>query len=165
MNAVEAAYRHHRVRIHRFIRRRVGSADEADDVVQDVFADASAALSASILSEEDTLRWLYVVARRRLADRARRHTTRQRARASAVRGKVQADGASDYGVDVARAIATVIAGLPERQRRAVVWKLVEGRRFAEIARGLATSEGAARMTFARGITSVRAALREKGVEP
>jgi len=46
--------------------------------------------------------------------------------------------------DVARSIRRALERLPEAQRRVVVLKLFEGRRFAEIARLLGTTEAASR---------------------
>lgn len=55
----------------------------------------------------------------------------------------------------------LIAGLPERQRVAVVLRVMEEREFAEIADALGVSEGNARKIVSRGMAALRARLTEE----
>ena len=55
-------------RVYRFVRRRVGSADLAEDVTQEVFASMAMSLAASARVVPPPLAWLYTVARHRIAD-------------------------------------------------------------------------------------------------
>ena len=66
-----AAFRRHYRQIFRFVRRRSSSHEDAEDVTAEVFA-AVAALRAFEVGATPLLAWLYTVARRRLADDARR---------------------------------------------------------------------------------------------
>jgi RNA polymerase sigma-70 factor (ECF subfamily) len=146
----------------RFVRRRVGSAEDAEDVTQEVFANAAAALNGSKVSSP-TLAWLYTVARRRIADELR-----QRGRSRTVSLEVVADPAAvetDYGDEVARALRLAVAAMPEGQRRVVLARLVQGRSFAEIAREVGATEDACRMRFMRGLQHVREEFEKEGLEP
>jgi RNA polymerase sigma-70 factor (ECF subfamily) len=146
----------------RFVRRRVSSAEDADDVTQEVFANAAAALNGSKVSAP-TLAWLYTVARRRIADELRR-----RDRSRTVSLEVVGDLAAvetDYGDEVARALQLAVAAMPEGQRRVVLARLVQGRSFAEIARDVGATEDACRMRFLRGLQHLRGEFEKEGLEP
>jgi RNA polymerase sigma-70 factor (ECF subfamily) len=146
----------------RFVRRRVGSAEDAEDVTQEVFANAAAALNASKVSSP-TLAWLYTVAHRRIADELRR-----RDRSRTVSLEVVADPAAvetDYGDEVARALRLAVAAMPEGQRRVVLARLVQGRSFAEIAREVGATEDACRTRFMRGLQHLRQEFEKEGLEP
>jgi RNA polymerase sigma factor (sigma-70 family) len=71
----------------------------------------------------------------------------------------------DYGVDVARTLAEGIAALPRVQQDVVVLKLVEGRRFREIATQLGISEEACRARLSRALRTLRAHLEKEGMKP
>jgi RNA polymerase sigma-70 factor (ECF subfamily) len=146
----------------RFVRRRVGSAEDAEDVTQEVFANAAVVLDGSKVSSP-TLAWLYTVARRRIADELRRPD-----RSRTVSLEVVGDPAtveSDYGDEVARALEVAVAAMPEGQRRVVLARLVQGRSFAEIAREVGASEDACRMRFMRGLQHLREEFEKEGLEP
>jgi RNA polymerase sigma-70 factor (ECF subfamily) len=159
--AAEAFARHYGS-VYRFVRRHGTSRDEAEDLTQEVFAAAVAALGEARVESPPPLRWLYTVAQRRLIDAARRG--RLRATTAAVDEEPRAHEAV-YGSEVAEALARAVAELPESQRRVVVSKLWEGRSLAEIADRLGTSEAACKMRFARGLAQLRDRLKEEGVEP
>jgi RNA polymerase sigma-70 factor (ECF subfamily) len=146
-----------------FVRRRLGRRQDAEDVAQEVFLDMAASLAASTDAAPPTLGWLYTVARRRLADEARR-----RARSQTVSLEVVPPPearADPYGAVVARALDEALATLPEGQRRVVVERLLRGRGFAEIGRSVGATEEACRMRFMRGLQQLRRELERRGVEP
>ena len=119
----EPAGTHYR-EVFRFVRRRVGSEADAEDVTQDVFATAAEALARSPESASPTLAWLYTVAKRRLADRARRQ------RLETVPLELVLDPATDddpYGDRVARTFDAALRSMPPAQRDVVVPRLLEGR--------------------------------------
>jgi len=151
-----AAFRRHYRQIFRFVRRRSSSHEDAEDVTAEVFA-AAAALRAFETGATPLLAWLYTVARRRLADQARR-----RARSPQL---TVADASLDYGTEVARALRLALRRLPESQRRVVVLKLIEGRTYREIAERLGTTQAACKMRLARGLERLRDELEQEGVEP
>lgn len=157
--AAEAFERHYAT-VYRFVRRRTAGRAEAEDLTQEVFAAAVAALGEARVESPPPLAWLYTVAQRRLIDAGRR------GRISCV--QAEADAATrdtEYGSEVAGTLARAVAALPESQRDVVVAKLWEGRSLAEIAKRLGASEAACKMRFARGLAQLRDHLKEEGVEP
>ena len=159
------AFRRHYAQIYRYLRRRTGSDDEAEELAQAVFADAAARLESFRPGATPVLAWLYTVAQRRLADRARRATRAPDTIASLDAARAQPVAAPEYGPGVARALRGALAGLPDKQRRVVVLKLLEGRSFAEIARTVGATEAACKMRFARGLEAVRDELEREGISP
>ena len=106
----------------RFARRRVGSIEDAEDVTQEVYANAAAALNGRG-AEAPTLAWLYAVAKRRLADEARRGNRSRTIPLERV-GEPTAVSA-EYGSEVAAALSAGLASMPEGQRRVVVGRLLQ----------------------------------------
>lgn len=154
----EAQYRE----ILRFVRRRVPAAADAEDLTQDVFANAANALARSSDGAVPTLGWLYTVANRRLADRARRR------RVETVPLEAAAEPAAPdnpYGDLVARTFEAALRTMPEGQRAVVVPRLLEGRSFAEIATHLRLREDACRVRFMRGLQHLRGEFEKEGLTP
>jgi RNA polymerase sigma factor (sigma-70 family) len=152
----EHAFRRHYAEVYRFVRRRTRSDADAEDLTQQVFADAAASLRCD---GRPPIAWLYAVARRRFADAARRDNRRRAVHAN--RDETDAE----YGPSVADSLRAAFGRLPAGQREVVVLKLLRGASFAEIGSALGTSEEAARMRFSRALRSVRADLEKEGVEP
>lgn len=147
----------------RFVRRRVRSYETAEDVTQEVFADAASTVIRSADTAPPTLAWLYVVAGRRIVDEARRH----RARRTTLPLELVEDPAAPatYGNGVAQALRAGLASMPEGQRLVVTGRLLRGRSFAELARELGASEEACRMRFMRGLQHLRSVFEEEGLQP
>jgi RNA polymerase sigma-70 factor, ECF subfamily len=156
---VARAFIRYRPVVFRYLLRKTGNSANAEDLTQDVFADALAALPRRTHHGKPLLAWLYAVARRRAADAARQE--RRRAQL-AVRLATVAPPA-DQRTATARLLVDGIGSLPVLQRRVVVMRLFEGRSFAEIGELLEADEVACRMRFSRGLRALRAALRRAGV--
>jgi RNA polymerase sigma factor (sigma-70 family) len=155
--------RHYR-EIYRYVRRRSHSATDAEDVTQEVFADAARALGSLESGEAPPIGWLYKVARRRLADRARRVSRRRELMGETALELVE-QPPPDYGWELGGTLRTGIERLPRPQQQVVVMKLVQGRSFAEIAAALDAGEGACRMRFVRGLEQLRTFLQDEEVTP
>src|SRR5689334_3594446 len=125
-----SGYRRHYGSVFRFVRRRVASREEAEDLTQEVFEAALAALAHQRLAGELRLPWLYTVAERRLIGRWRRSRP-----AVPLESEEAASlpGEESYGSRVSAALLVGLRGLPEGQRDVVVLKLFRGLAFAEIA--------------------------------
>lgn len=145
----------------RFVRRRVRSSADAEDVTQEVFLSAFRALEEQPASTP-TLGWLYTVARRRLADEARR---RKLTVVSLEESAEPEAPSTEYGDRVSKVLQEAIANLPEAQRAVVLMRLVEGRKFAEIAARLQLTDEAARMRFMRALETLRIQLQKEGLKP
>ncbi len=151
----EHAFRRHYAEVYRFVRRRTRSDADAEDLTQQVFADAAASLRCD---GRPPIAWLYAVARRRFADAARRDSRRRTVPLGREEGV-------EYGPSVAASLRAAFGRLPAGQREVVVLKLLRGASFAEIASTVGTTEEAARMRFSRALRSVRADLEKEGIEP
>jgi len=138
----------------RFVRRRVRSGETAEEVSQEVFADAAAALARSSTAAQPPLAWLYTVARRR--------TRTPTVPLELVDDPTQPEG---YGEGVARALRAGLESMPEGQRLVVTGRLLRGRGFAALARDLGVSEEACRMRFMRGLQHLRSIFEEEGLQP
>jgi RNA polymerase sigma factor (sigma-70 family) len=163
-SGAEGAFVRRYQEIFRFVRRRTVTQGEAEDLTQEVFADAVQALGPLLAEAPPNLAWLYTVARRRLVDAARTESRRRARRSEAVLELVPASP-SEYGPAVARAMTAAIAELPASQRDVVVRKVLQGQSFAEIATALRTTEAACKMRFARGLEAIRSELVRQGIEP
>lgn len=131
-------------RLMRFIRARVSSDADAEDVLQDVWQQLITSLDAGPVEQVGA--WLYTVARNRIIDRSRR------ARTTSLDALVEAD---DDPTDVELAefllrddktpatehlrnvfweqLHAALSELPEAQRQVYVWHELEGLSFQDIA--------------------------------
>jgi RNA polymerase sigma factor (sigma-70 family) len=161
--ATDYAFRQHRTEIYRYLRRRTKNAEDAEELTQQVFADAALTLSRMEAAPGSLLGLLYTIARRRFADEERRNGHRE--------GRVPLEGidvglpAPAHGRDVAHAIHDAIAQLPGEQRRVVCLRLIGGCSFAEIGTLIGSSEAAAKMRFQRGLATLRRDLERQGIQP
>lgn len=162
MNDVaERAFRRHYEHVYRYVRRRTHDHHRAEDLTQQVFADAVVGLGES---SSPPLAWLYTVAQRRFADEARRDTVARRL--SALRPVERETAESrDYGTDLAASLRSALDRLAAGQRDVVVLKLLRGATFAEIGEQLGISTEAAKMRFVRALEALRAELEEEGLRP
>jgi RNA polymerase sigma-70 factor (ECF subfamily) len=161
MNDVaEGAFRRHYEQVYRYVRRRTGDPDRAEDLTQQVFADAVTGLHDS---GSPPLAWLYTVAQRRFADEARRDAVTRRVMGLQV--VHEAAETREYGSDTAALLRAAIDRLPDGQREIVVLKLLRGMRFAEIGDRLDISTDAAKMRFTRALETLRSDLEMEGLKP
>jgi RNA polymerase sigma-70 factor (ECF subfamily) len=159
----EDAFRQHRTEIYRYLRRRTTSIDQAEELTQQVFADAALTLSRMTARPGSVLALLYTIARRRVADEARRYN--QHGQHVPLDELDDEPAAPDPANDVAHALHDAIALLPSEQPRVVCLKLIEGCSFAEIASLIGISEAAAKMRFQRGLAALRQELERQGIHP
>ena len=160
-DVAEGAFRRHYEHVYRYVRRRTGDHERAEDLTQQVFAEAVAGLGES---RSPPLAWLYTVARRRFADEARRDAVARRVSGLRVAGE-EAPETWEYGSNVATALRSAIDRLAAGQREVVVLKLLRGATFAEIGARLDISTEAAKMRFMRALEALRSELEEEGLRP
>lgn len=136
---IAAAIRELGPRIARFVRRRV-SADDAEDILQEVFSDLVEAARAFTPIDELSA-WLYRVARNRIIDRSRKQRPEQFPE-SLAHGERWEDTlpSPDDGPDATYArrvvldeIAHALEELPEEQRAVFIAHEIDGRSFKDIA--------------------------------
>jgi RNA polymerase sigma-70 factor, ECF subfamily len=156
-DVVERAFRRHYGAVYRYVRKRGRTHEQAEDLTQEVFAAAAAALPSDGRADPPVLAWLYTVARRRFADEARRRVHEPLRSA--------AEPSIEYGPPVAQAITIALGRLQHDQQRVLVMKLLRGLPFAEVAAELGVATPAAKMRFVRALETLREELRKEGVEP
>jgi RNA polymerase sigma factor (sigma-70 family) len=143
---ITATVRRERGRLGSFIRRRVGDASEAEDILQEVFEELTEVYRLPEPIEQLSA-WLFQVARNRIIDRFRRRKHRPEAERAAAfdedGGQVELElelPALDEGPEALYARSLVLeelqralADLPDNQREAFVANELEGISFKEMA--------------------------------
>ena len=131
-----------RGRLLAFIRRRVASDSQAEDILQDVFYQLLTSYSVTEPVERMT-GWLFTVARNRIIDWYRRRRPQDRALDEALDGGPltladalpSAAGETDAGYDrgvIAEELTEALEDLPEKHRQVFVMHEIEGKSFNEI---------------------------------
>ena len=159
----ELAFRRHHAQIHRYLTRKTGDPDRAEDLAQEVFLDATVALSGGGFVPDSLPAWLHTIAKCRFADdaRRRRHSLADPAWDGSFDELPAVDGGGDDGAVVIDALMLLEPG----ERGVIVMRLLRGCSFREIACALGISEAAAKMRFRRALAVLRANLEQEGVAP
>lgn len=157
-----SAFRVHRETIYRYLLRRTASADRAEELTQEVFADAAAALASFRPGSTPVLALLYTLAQRRFADAARRDARRLLPVARVEDLADQLPGV-EHDDSVASALRDALARLPPELATVAVLKLVQGRPFAEIAERVGVDEVACRKRYQRALETLRSSLEQEDI--
>ncbi len=147
----------HAQAVHAFLRGMVGP-DDAEDCLQETFL---AALRAYPRAEPANLRaWIFTIARRKAIDHHRAATARPVPVADP--GELAPAEASDAPPIDGRgsALWSAVAGLPPKQRAAVVLRFAVDMRYREIADAMGTTEEAARRNVHEALRKLRASAHE-----
>jgi RNA polymerase sigma-70 factor, ECF subfamily len=160
--AQEAIFRRYASRVQALAERLLRRRDEADDVVQDTFADALVALDG--LREPEALRsWLFGIAVRRVRRRQRklgllRVLGLDRSLDDATLSMVAAPGISpEQGSELAR-LDAILARLDADDRNAWMLRHVEGEKLEDVAAIVGCSLATAKRRIAAAQVHVDAAL-------
>lgn len=154
------AFAAHHQHVYRFLLRRTGSQERAEELTQQVFADATVALRRFRPGATPVLALLYTLAQRRFADAAR-----GRARVEPIErleGVANFVPAVEHDELLARALRTALATLQPDLRVVATMKLVQGCSFREIARCVGATEVACRKRFQRALEQLRVLLESDG---
>lgn len=140
---------------------RLGVRDDVDDVVQDTFIRAFAALDG-FRSASSFRTWLFSIERRVVLDRHRRLQRHGESEpVNAEQAAIAYDALDELVADeTSRRVARAVARLSPMQRDVFLLRVHEGRSYREIADVLGTSEGAARVHYHNAMRSVREFLHE-----
>ena len=145
--------------------KSLGSAQESEEVVLDVFAQVwrTAASYDTAKSRVDT--WLFMITRSRTLDRLRRlQRSTKIALASADAAKSQSNQLSDDPIEDVLLlerrdhVLTAIAQLPDAQRQAIELAYYKGLTQSEIAAQLGLSLGTVKTRIRLGLNKLRIAL-------
>jgi RNA polymerase sigma factor (sigma-70 family) len=122
-----------RSRLRAFIRRRVPDARDADDILQDVFAELVEA-NRLLMPIEHVTGWLFRVARNRITDLFRRRVPDQLEFEDLLPSLDDGPEAAFERQAVIDALASAVAALPPEQRDVFVGHEIDGKSFKEMAR-------------------------------
>lgn len=131
-----------RGRLFAFIRRRVASDSQAEDILQDVFYQLLTSYSVTEPLEQMT-GWLFIVARNKIIDWYRKRRPGDRALDEVLDGGPvtlaevlpAATHGPDTGYDrevIAEELTEALEELPEKQRQVFIMHEIEGKSFNEI---------------------------------
>jgi RNA polymerase sigma factor (sigma-70 family) len=165
-DSISRLYRAHAAALLRFFMRRTFDPEVAVDLVADTFLAAVADRgSFRGRCDEDAVRWLYGIARHRLADFLRHGRVERRA---LERAGFQRRALSDpeyerieelAGLSELRDhVAVGLDGLSEEQREALVLRVVQERSYQEVATALGISQQTARARVSRAVAALRRSL-------
>jgi RNA polymerase sigma factor (sigma-70 family) len=147
-----------------YFMRRTGDAELAADLCAETFAAALDGHHRFDPGRGPAVAWLYGIARRLLADAARRGVVEDRARRRlGMAPLVLTDAAIERIEAEAGEVATAaLDALPADQREAVRARILDERDYADIARTTRTSEAVVRKRVSRGLAGLRARIKEDG---
>ena len=163
-------YARHRDAIVAYLMRRTGDAETAVDLMAETFAQAFLGRSRFRgETPEQAEAWLFGIARNLLRRYVRRGAAERRA-IERLGIDVPSLEPSDYArieeladlEDLRAAASNGMAGLPPKQREAVVLRVVEELSYEELAERLTVSEQTARARVSRGLRALAQSLDEKG---
>jgi len=162
--AFEAMFRAYNRELYRFALRLVGSADEAEDLVQGVFA--AIWQNRSTWTVRGGLRvYLFAAVRNRALQQFRNTRTRQQHQADVLRFSTASLSRPLRGPDeqvehaeFAAALTGAIAALPPRCREAFVLTREHGMTYAEAAATMGISPHTVMVQIGRALASLREAL-------
>ncbi|MFO1010295.1 MAG: sigma-70 family RNA polymerase sigma factor [Planctomycetota bacterium] len=131
---------------------------DSEDLVQQVQLEAVRQLDGRTFDSPSAFRkWLGLLLRHRAIEVARRRRlTDSDASGSSVSDPVRGPATQCADRDDARALLVRLGELPDRDRRVVTLRVLEGLPFAEVARRLGLSEVHARVVFNRTLARLRA---------
>ncbi len=159
LRAFELLFERWAPRLHAFFRRSLGSAVDADDLLQATFLRVHRA-RRSFRSGLPLRGWLFTVAARLRIDELRRRHRLANAEEALSWVDEEAQVSSDKQREVERAllVQAALARLAESQRMVIHLHRFERMTFAEIAQVLGTTEGAVRLRAFRAYRRIRSYL-------
>jgi len=141
-----------------FFRRRVGSEDVAEDLVQETLV-AVHTRRATFDRARPFTAWMYAIARYKMADYFRRaHRLAEVGEVDTEFAGPDFESASSALIDVER----LLEMLPEKQRTAIRATKIEGLSLSEAASSAGISESDAKMSVYRGLKRLSARVQGRG---
>jgi RNA polymerase sigma-70 factor (ECF subfamily) len=147
--------------IYRYVYFRVGDANDAEDLTEQVFLKAWESLPGYKQRGHPFTSWLYRIAHNVVVD----HHRRQKPTVSMLSPE-KVDWESEHltsleqviEAEEAAALGTAIAQLPEEQQQVIILRFIEGLKHAEVARIIRKSEGACRIIQHRALVALNQLL-------
>lgn len=160
----------------RFIRKQVATVEDAEDILQDVWAQFYVAIEG-VEAIEQTASWLFRVAKNRVTDWYRSRKGKNQVSihelnddlAGDVVLDVNSDELTDKNTDpeaaywqevLAEELEDAVASLPTRQQEVFIWHEFDGLSFADMAQITGESENSLRMQKHYATRQLRTSLKD-----
>jgi len=144
-----------------FLRRRLQRwPDEVEDLVQECLLAIHNQRTSYDIGVPFTA-WAHAIARYKLIDWLRRHAHRDALHDPLDEADQLFAVADEEAGDARRDLATLLAGLPDKQREAIVLTKVDGLSVREAADALSMSEANVKVSVHRGLKALAAKLRNE----
>ena len=155
------AWRDIEARLRPYVARRVASAAEVDDLVQEILVRVHKGL-ATLRDDDSFGGWVYRIAARTLADAAKLHAREPVERSAAVDEVASGgpDGAADLQLELGECIALFVARLASPYREAITLTELQGLTQKDAAEMLGTSLSGMKSRVQRGREKLRAMFEE-----
>ena len=138
-------------RLYSYLLYNVPAAEDAQDLLSEIYIAALRSIS-SLESSEGMIRWLYAIARRKVADFWRQsHAVSE-----------LSDNLEDTSNGISLEFREALAMLPEQARQALLLRYREGLSVDEVARVIGRSYKATESLLSRGRMLLKAALDDLG---
>jgi RNA polymerase sigma factor (sigma-70 family) len=162
--AFEALFDRYQPRLHAFCRHMLGSHQDAEDVLQEVFVAAHTAMLAD-RREINVRPWLYRIARNRCLNHLRRPRAGAGDSAELIEALPDSGGASAaervQTREELRQIFADVSDLPETQRTALLLREIDALSYGEIAVAMDTTVGAVKSLLVRARVSLAEASESR----
>lgn len=153
MDPIIDFWQEYKLRLRRYIARRVRGADAVDDILQDVFLKAHTSLH-TVKSPGSVSAWLFRIAANAIVD----HYRSEKPWAELPAELSAPEPEPDYVAELAACLQPLIADLPESYRSALMLSEIEGMPQKEVARRLGLSLSGAKSRVQRGREKLRQRL-------
>lgn len=153
------AYRANLEPIYRYIYRKVGNRETAEDLTGEVFAKAVQGLQAA-RAPQAVQAWLYAAARTTIVDYWRRQVG-ETVDLSEVEDLLFAPRGTPHGDDAEERVARLLATLAERERSVLTLRFLRGYTLTETAHELGMSEGNVKVVQHRALKRAAALGRDE----
>lgn len=166
--AFEVLYRRHAGKVYSYLLKRVKRREEVDEIFQAAFTKFHQA-RGSYDPAYPVLQWLFVIARTTLLDHQRKAWRLSELTSDAPLDDVMdrvADPSQDPRVPTLTGEKEMAAleALPEAQRKAVAWRVLDEESYEEIAKRLSRSQESVRQIVSRALRQLRLAVGPHGSE-
>ena len=149
-------------RVYAYVARRVRDRDEAQDLTADVFHLALKNLARFEWRGVPFAAWLFRIASNEIADRSK-NVAKRRTHSDVNAAEMAADGAIGVAAGFEEAerrarLFKLVDGLPRDQSRVIAMRFAEDKSIREIASALKRSEGSIKQLQFRGLQNLRLRL-------
>ena len=142
--------------------RQVGNPHAAEEITQAVFI-ILAKKAAQLRHDKALSSWLFQATRLTANNFVRGETRRHRREQEAYMQSVLNESGDEVWPRIAPLLDTAVAGLREKDRRAIVLRFYEGRNLREVGLALGASEDAAEKRVNRALEKLRKFFTKRGV--